>query len=231
MSNEINEAMGKALQIMYEAEEAINSVTPAERRKCNAIIKKYIGEPASKYGFQLSPFERAKDMVHEWFFDRTVDAVSQSIVIREQPLARGELRLLCCGCAETVETTAIYDKTVEGFEEAVIELKQFLENEAYDRFEKAVQNDDRIKGKDYEDLYENYLSYAEAFMKNNGLTEDKFDCCIVRTLKERVRTPFSIVGSVLLFWERGIKNVSVIDHLTMVYTTDEYKEFLKEIGR
>ncbi len=172
VSNEINEAMGKALQIMYEAEEAINSVTPAERRKCNAIIKKYIGESASKYGFQSSRFERAKDMVHEWIFERTVDAVSQSIVIREQPLARGELRLLCCGCSDSIETTAVYDKTVEGLEKAVIELKQFLENEAYDRFEQTIQEENRVRSSDYEDLYKNYLLYAESFLKNNELTED-----------------------------------------------------------
>ena len=91
MIEELNEVFGKALKIMFDAEDTINRVTPDERKKCNEIVQKYIGEPAEEYGFRKSRFDRPKDMVHEWIFERTVDAVSQSIVIREQPLAKGNL--------------------------------------------------------------------------------------------------------------------------------------------
>lgn len=172
MSEELNEAFGKALKIMVEAEETINSVTPAERKKCNEIVQKYIGEPAEEYGFRKSRFDRPKDMVHEWIFERTVDAIRQSIVIREQPLAKGELKLSCGGGIKPIKTNVIYDNTMEGFEKAVLELKKYMDSVGYVNLEEKIKSDDRITSADYEDLFYNYKLYAEKFMAENNLSEE-----------------------------------------------------------
>ena len=284
MSEELNEAFGKALKIMFDAEETINSVTPAERKKCNEIVQKYIGEPATEYGFRKSRFERTRGMVHEWIFERTVDAIRQSIVIREQPLAKGELKLSCGGGIKPIKTKVIYDNTMEGFEKAVLELKKYMDSVGYVNLEKKIKSDDRITSADYEDLFYNYKLYADEFMSENGLTEessirekydaidrtikecnkrgtsffesrkellqasgfiakvllelkdsrlelaeDKSDCYIVRTAKNSIRCPHSVVSPVLFLWQRGNTNVSIIDHLRTVYTIDEYKKLMKDL--
>ncbi len=183
----VNEAFGKALKIMFDAEETINSVTPAERKKCNEIVQKYIGEPAEEYGFRKSRFDRPKDMVHEWIFERTVDAVSQSIVIREQPLAKGKLYLSCDGGSTPIETEAVYDNSIEGFEKAILQLEKYMKTVGFAKLELAIQINDRIKCKDYVELYNKYEEYADAFYKSSELSRDVSLSEKLRAIENKIR--------------------------------------------
>ncbi len=164
-------SISEILERAGNVKENINKITPEEKEKCDEIVRKYIGEVAQKNGFQLS-IDVDKEYIHEWCFRRTVDSVNQNIIIREHPLEKGTLYLLCDGAAEPINASVLYNDTMEGFEKAVEELACYMETVGYNSLEQAVNIDDRVNSRDYEDLYRNYKRYAREFAVNNDITKD-----------------------------------------------------------